>query len=268
MDEVLISRAITENFMKDFIDSFDVDVAIAGAGPSGLVCAYHLTKQDFKVAVFERHLRVGGGMPGGGMMFNRIVVQEEAKPILKEFGISAKKYKKGLYIVDALEAISTICSKTIKEGTKIFNLMGVEDVVIRPNKVAGVVLNWSAVTWAKLHVDPMAVKAKIVVDATGHDSEIARIVEKKVGKELITDTGAVVGEKSMWAEVGEKKLLENTREIYPGLVVCGMAANAVFGSPRMGAIFGGMFLSGKKASEVIKKLLSKKESAYSSKSLV
>ena len=265
MDETLISRAITESFMKDFINAFNVDVAIAGAGPSGLVCAYYLAKQDYKVAVFERHLRVGGGMPGGGMMFNRIVVQEKAKPILKEFGISAKNYpfspslrrtsKEKLYVVDALEAISTICSKTIKEGVKIFNLMGVEDVVIRPNRITGVVLNWSAVAWSKLHVDPMAVKAKVVVDATGHDSELSRIVEKKVGQELITDTGGVMGEKSMWAEVGEKKILENTKEIYPGLIVCGMAANAVFGSPRMGAIFGGMFLSGKKAAEVIKRII-------------
>ncbi|HXK44438.1 MAG TPA: ribose 1,5-bisphosphate isomerase, partial [bacterium] len=33
---------------------------------------------------------------------------------------------------------------------------------------------------------------------------------------------------------------------------------AVFGSPRMGAIFGGMFLSGEKASELIDKELKKK----------
>jgi len=35
-------------------------------------------------------------------------------------------------------------------------------------------------------------------------------------------------------------LIKNTREVYPGLIVTGMAANAVFGSPRIGAIFGGM----------------------------
>ncbi|MBN1353403.1 MAG: thiazole biosynthesis protein [Candidatus Omnitrophica bacterium] len=255
MDEALISRAITESFTRDFIDSFNVDVAIVGAGPSGLVCAYYLAKHDLKVAIFERHLRVGGGMPGGGMMFNRIVFQREAIPILKEFGITYKKYKGELYVVDALESISTLCSKTLKKGVRIFNLIDVEDVVIRDKRICGVVLNWSSVKWAKLHVDPLSVKAKAVVDATGHDSEISRIIERKNGIKIGTSTGGVLGEGSMWAEVGEKKLIENTKEIYPGLVVCGMTANAVFGSPRMGAIFGGMFLSGRKAAEVVRKIV-------------
>jgi thiamine thiazole synthase len=54
----------------------------------------------------------------------------------------------------------------------------------------------------------------------------------------------------MWAEAGEAALVPNTREVYPGLIVAGMAANAVFGSPRMGAIFGGMFLSGRRAAQL------------------
>jgi len=72
MDEVTISRAIVESYMKDFMEAMDVDVAVAGAGPSGLVTAYYLAKEGIRVVVFERQLRVGGGMPGGGMMFNRI----------------------------------------------------------------------------------------------------------------------------------------------------------------------------------------------------
>jgi thiamine thiazole synthase len=60
------------------------------------------------------------------------------------------------------------------------------------------------------------------------------------------------------AEVGEAEILRNTREIYPGLIVTGMAANAVFGSPRMGAIFGGMFLSGRKAADEALKVLEKR----------
>jgi len=53
----------------------------------------------------------------------------------------------------------------------------------------------------------------------------------------------------MWAERAETLTLENTREVFPGLYVAGMSANATFGGPRMGAIFGGMLLSGKKVAE-------------------
>jgi thiazole biosynthesis enzyme len=256
MDEVVISRAITESYMKDLLEAMEVDVAVAGAGPAGLVTAYYLAKGGIKVVVFERQLRVGGGMPGGGMMFNRIVLQKEGKRILDEFGVATKEYQKGYYVADSLEAISTICSRAIKAGAKVFNLISVEDVMVREgDRITGLVLNWSAVSWSKLHVDPLTVRCKVAIDATGHEAEVCRIVVRKIGPKLRTKTGEVMGEKSMWAEKGEKEILKNTREVYPGLVVAGMTANAVFGSPRMGAIFGGMLLSGKKAARVAKELL-------------
>ena len=256
MDEVVISRAIVESYMKDFIKAMEVDVAIAGAGPAGLVTAYYLAKEGIKAVIFERQLRLGGGMPGGGMMFNRIVLQEEGKQILDEFDVSAKEYEKGYYVADSLEAISSMCSRTIKSGAKIFNLISVEDVMVREDdKITGLVLNWSAVSWTKIHVDPLTVRCKVAIDATGHDAEVCRIVARKIGPKLRTKTGEVIGEKSMWAEKGEREILENTREVYPGLVVAGMTANAVFGSPRMGAIFGGMLLSGKKAAQLAMELL-------------
>jgi sulfide-dependent adenosine diphosphate thiazole synthase len=256
MDEVLISRAIVESYMKDFMEALDVDVAIAGAGPAGLVTAYYLAKEHVKVAVFERQLRVGGGMPGGGMMFNKIVLQEEGKQILEEFGVSVREHSKGYYIGDSLEATSSICAKATKAGARVFNLISVEDVMIREDKrITGLVLNWSAVSWSKLHVDPLTVRCKVALDATGHDAEVCRIVVRKLGKGLKTKTGDVMGEGSMWAEKGESEIMENTREVYPGLLVAGMTANAVFGSPRMGAIFGGMLLSGKKAAEVARALI-------------
>ena len=256
MDEITISRAIVESYMKDFMAAMEADVAVAGAGPAGLVAAYYLAKESMKVVVFERQLRVGGGMPGGGMMFNRIVVQEEGKRILDEFDVTTKEYRKGYYIADSLEAISTICSRAIKAGAKIFNLISVEDVMIREgDRITGLVLNWSAVSWSKLHVDPLTVRCRVAVDASGHDAEVCSIVVRKIGPKLRTKTGAVMGEKSMWAEKGEKEILKNTREVYPGLVVAGMTANAVFGSPRMGAIFGGMLLSGRKAATVAMRLL-------------
>jgi len=256
LDEITISKAITESFMKDFLEAMEVDVAIGGAGPAGMTAAYYLAREGVKTVVFERQLRVGGGMPGGGMMFNRIVVQEEGKKLLDEFNVATKEYRNGYYIADSLEATSTICSKAIKAGAKIFNLISVEDVMIRENdRITGLVLNWSATSLAGLHVDPLAIRAKMVIDATGHASEICHIVVNKLGGKLRTKAGGVVGEKPMWADRGEKAIIENTKEVYPGLIVAGMAANAVFGAPRMGPIFGGMLLSGKRAAEVAIEIL-------------
>jgi thiazole biosynthesis enzyme len=251
MDEVVITRAITESYMKDLLDSSELDVAIVGAGPSGMVAGYYLAKNKVKVAIFERKLSVGGGMWGGGMMFSRIVVQSEAKEILDELGIPAKQYQEGYHVADAVEAVSTLCSRCIKAGVRIFNLLTVEDVMIRENdRITGLVLNWSAVSLANLHVDPLAVRSKLVIDATGHDAEVCRIVSRKTGAGVV-----VSGEKSMWAEEGERDIIDNTKQVCPGLLVTGMAANAVFGGPRMGAIFGGMLLSGKKTAELAINLL-------------
>jgi len=62
----------------------------------------------------------------------------------------------------------------------------------------------------------------------------------------------------LWAEVAEKDTMTNTREVFPGLYVFGMAANATFGSYRMGPIFGGMLLSGEKVAALIKEALRRK----------
>ena len=256
MDDVIISKAIIESYTKDFLDFMDIDVAIVGAGPSGLVASYYLAKRGIKTAIYEKRLSVGGGMWGGGMMFNRIVVETEAKEILDEFGVTSKEYQKGYYVADSVETASSLCCQSLKAGARIFNLLTAEDVMIREDdRVTGLVLNWSAVSLANLHVDPLAIRSKLVIDATGHNAEVCSIVARKIGPKLRTRTGGVVGEKSMWAEVGERELVANTKEVYPGLLVTGMAVNAVFGFPRMGAIFGGMFLSGKKAADLAANLL-------------
>jgi thiazole biosynthesis enzyme len=256
MDEVIISRVIVESYMKDLLEAMELDVAIAGAGPSGLAAAYYLAKAGVRTAVFEKKLSVGGGIWGGGMMFNKIIVQAEGKEILDEFGITTTEYEEGYYVANAVELASTLCSLAIKAGARIFNLLSVEDVVIREaDRVSGLVLNWTSVSMANLHVDPLALRSKLVIDATGHDCEICHLVIEKVGGKLRTATGKIIGEKSMWAEIGEREILENTKEVYPGLIVAGMAASAVFGSPRMGPIFGGMLLSGKKAAQVAKESL-------------
>ena len=255
LDEIKISKAIIETYKDKLISALDADVAIVGGGPAGMICGYYLAKSNKKVVLFERKLSIGGGMWGGGIMFNEIVVQTKAKAILDEVGVRTRLYEKGYYTADSIEAVSTICSKTVKAGVKIFNLISAEDVMIRKNRIAGLVLNWTAVEMAHLHVDPITMASKFVVDATGHAAEVVHIAEKKSGISLRTKTGKVMGEKSMWAQVAEDTIVKNSKEVAPGLYTCGMCANAVFGGPRMGPIFGGMLLSGEKiAKEILKRV--------------
>jgi thiazole biosynthesis enzyme len=251
LNEVIITQAILDRFVEKFRSSLETDVAIVGGGPSGLVAGYFLAKAGHKVSLYERKLSVGGGMWGGGMLFNEIVVQEEAKSLLDLFGIRSLQYRDNYYTADSVEAISTLISRTVQAGVTIFNCISVEDVVMRPNRVTGLVLNWTAVEMAHLHVDPLATRAKFVVDATGHDTEVVKVVQRKVPGKLLTPSGEIEGEKSMWSDVAEKLTMDNTKEVFPGLYVAGMAANATYGGPRMGPIFGGMLLSGEKVAQML-----------------
>lgn len=242
LDEVTISRAILSTQMDVLIDHMELDVAVVGAGPSGLACAALIAETGRKVGIVEKKLSVGGGMWGGGMMLPRIVVQEEARRLLDRFQIRYTRYQEGYYVARSVEAVSKLTAAACDAGAEFFNLTSVEDVMIKADgRVSGLVINWTAVEMGHLHVDPLVMSCRCTVDATGHDAVVARLVEKK-GADL-----KVRGESFMWADRAETNILNHTREVFPGLIVAGMAANAVAGENRMGPVFGGMLLSGERA---------------------
>lgn len=250
IDEIAVTRKIVERYSTELLQNIDVDVVIAGAGPASLTAARYLAKGGKRVVIFERKLTPGGGMWGGGMTFPVIVVQEESKELLEEIGVRLTPAGEGYYTADSVEASAKLIAAAIDAGAKLYNTITVEDVMIRADHICGVVINSSAVEVARLHVDPLAIRSKYVIDGTGHPAEVVNVVVRKVGK-LNTPTGKFEGEKSMWAEVGESMTVENTIEVYPNLYVTGMACNAVMGAPRMGPIFGGMLLSGRKVAQLI-----------------
>ena len=59
--EETISGAIVRSYFKKLESNLAVDVAIVGAGPSGLVAARDLALAGLKVAMFESKLAPGGG---------------------------------------------------------------------------------------------------------------------------------------------------------------------------------------------------------------
>jgi len=116
--EILINRAILEEGLKDLLDYSEVDVLIAGAGPSGLTAAKYLAEKGFKVVVYERRLSFGGGIGGGGNLIPKIAVQKEVLPILDDFGIRYKKYNDEVFTLDPAELIAKLSAKALDAGLR------------------------------------------------------------------------------------------------------------------------------------------------------
>ena len=55
----------------------------------------------------------------------------------------------------------------------------------------------------------------------------------------------------MDAASGEAFVVEHVAQVFPGLWLAGMSVCATFGGPRMGPIFGGMLLSGKRVADLV-----------------
>ena len=250
--ENVISSAIVRSFSNKLEQALLLDVAIVGGGPSSLTAARDLARAGLKVAVFERKLAPGGGTWGGGMLFNEVVVQDSALHILDSFGIRHQPIESatGYHTLDSVEMASALIYGAVSSGAKIFNAVSVEDIVFKEGKVGGLVINWTPVERLGMHVDPLTVISKAVLDGTGHPSEIMKLASEKAQIRLNTETGKILGEKPMWVDSGETSTVENTQEYYPGLFACGMSANNVAGGYRMGPIFGGMLLSGEKVAKM------------------
>ena len=145
MIETQVSKGIISTYFDKLQRNLDLDVAIVGGGPSGIVAAYYLAKAGLKVAQFDRKLSPGGGMWGGAMMFNQIVIQEEAMHIVKDFDINYETFEDGLYTIDSVESTSSLLYHAVHAGATIFNCYSVEDVIFKNDVVSGVVVNWTPV---------------------------------------------------------------------------------------------------------------------------
>lgn len=250
--EEIISRAILEKSVEDLVDHLENDVIIVGAGPSGLTAAKYLADRGLKVLVLEKRLSIGGGISGGGSLFHKVVVDEKAREILDDFKISRKPAGvPGLYVVDAVELASKLASGAIDSGAKILSGWEVEDLIVRENpiRVIGVVAKWAAITAANLHVDPLFYLGRSVIDATGHEAVLINIFARK-HPDIATKPK---GEKTAFAEKAEAEVVNYTGKVADGLYVTGMAVAACHGLYRMGPIFTGMLLSGRKIAEIVAK---------------
>ncbi|MFH1854518.1 MAG: sulfide-dependent adenosine diphosphate thiazole synthase [Candidatus Omnitrophota bacterium] len=248
VSEAKITKAILKEFTAWFEDYIISDVIIVGGGPSGLIAARDLARDGVKTLVIEANNYLGGGFWIGGYLMNTLTFRAPANEILDELKIPYKEAETGLFTADGPNACSKLISAACDAGARILNMTKFDDVVLRNNKVEGVVINWTPVSALPRQitcVDPISMESKVVIDATGHDAHVCKSLERRNLLKL-KEYGP------MDVNSSEDLVVEHTGEIYPGLLVCGMAVSTAFGIPRMGPTFGGMLVSGQKVARLTK----------------
>jgi thiamine thiazole synthase len=246
VNEKEITRAIADMFHETIAEFTDSDVIIIGSGPSGLSAGMELGKKGVKTLIIEQNNYVGGGYWVGGYMMNPVTVRGPAQKVWDELGVPYRKVNEGLYATWGPHACSKLIAATCDVGVRFLQLTKFDDLVLKKNRVCGVVVNWMPVSALPRNitcVDPVALESKIVIDASGHDS---------VAVKRLMDRGYVKwkGMDPMWVDGAEDAVVNNTDEIFPGLIATGMSVTETHGLPRMGPTFGSMLLSGKRAAEV------------------
>ena len=255
------SRAMTSRYYKDMMDAAVSDVIIIGAGSAGLTCAYSLAKNrpDLRITILEAGVAPGGGAWLGGQLQSAMVIRKPAHTLLEELGVPFDD--EGAYVVVKHAALftSTILSKILLlPNVKLFNATCCEDLIVKRDeagvtRVNGVVSNYTLVSMAhglQSCMDPQTITAPVICSFAGHDGPFGAFTVKRL------ETAGLLKLKDMHPldmNNSEGLVVNNTREIFPGVIVGGMELSELDGHPRMGASFGGMLGSGQKAAyEAIK----------------
>jgi len=258
--EATVARAMASRYFQDLHDYADTDVVIVGAGSAGLSCAYELSKiaPDVKIAIIEQSVSPGGGAWLGGQLFSAMVVRKPANLFLDELAIPYDDEGDHVVVKHAALVTSTILAKVLAQpNVKLFNATVVEDLIIREDeasgkpRVGGVVTNWTLVALnhhTQSCMDPNVMEAKVVVSACGHDGPFGAHSVKRLA--TLGMLPAIQGMGGLDMNSAEDKIVNNTREVCPGVILTGMELAETDASPRMGPTFGAMLVSGQKAAHV------------------
>ncbi|KAI3929751.1 hypothetical protein MKX01_025919 [Papaver californicum] len=134
--ESIVSCEMIRRYMTDMITYADTDVVLMTPN-----------YPNVNVAIIEQSVSPGGGAWLGGHLFSAMVVRKPAYKFLDELEIEYDEQDTYVIIKYAALFTSTIMSKLLaRPNAKLFNAVAAEDLIVKNDKVGGVVTNWALVS--------------------------------------------------------------------------------------------------------------------------
>ena len=130
LDEVIITRAIFEEYSKTFLDYIDNDVALVGVGPANLAVAKYLAKAGSEAHYLRAEVIYWGQHVGWRYDVSPHGCTGRGRRILENFGIRHRKYQPGYYVANSVESVGKLIAVATSAGTEVF-----EDVMTREKKL-------------------------------------------------------------------------------------------------------------------------------------
>ena len=98
---------------------------IVGAGLTGLVAAYQLSKIDgLKVTIVDKLSHPGGAFSSGSQFFNKVVIRKPAHQMLLELDIPFTEKDNYVTVKNPSSLISALLNKTLNHSKSDFVFLG------------------------------------------------------------------------------------------------------------------------------------------------
>jgi thiamine thiazole synthase len=240
MREIQITNAALRAEVDLLAEASESDAVVVGSGLAGLSAAIHLARGGRQTTLLDARPYLGGRC-----WERRVLALQDSSP-LDELGVSCRyTVTDGISVVSAADLAVGLLSAAREAGVSLLNSAEVCDLVVREEKVCGLMI--SGMPGLAERSPGPCLAARAVVDATGHDARLVKVLRRKLKDFYPGD----VGEGFVDVESAGARLLERTGELYPGLYVAGMSAAAVYHLPRATILVDGLLESGRRVAEVI-----------------
>jgi len=166
--------------VKKLQKEYDYDVIVVGAGPAGSSAAYMIAKNNVKVALLEKEDSVAQTVRTSGVTWvedvEKFGIPHDCYNPIKNFifcspnnEVSISSTVPKAVVLDVRKTFRHLADQAVNEGADLFTKTNVTDVLTdNDDKIIGVK--------AKSENDELIFNSKIVIDASGFSSVVAKLL--------------------------------------------------------------------------------------------